>query len=69
MSNVCVSGAIRRARPLPPGVGYRPVGHAASLRQRNLQAQIAVSSVVSSPSTRTAIGRARPAHVAAILDG
>jgi hypothetical protein len=69
MSNVCVSGAIRRARPLPPGVGYRPVGHAASLRQRNLQAQIAVSSVVSSPSTRTAIGRALPVQVVAILDG
>jgi hypothetical protein len=38
-------------------------------RQRNLRARIAVSSVVSSPSMRSAIGRARPARLAAILDG
>jgi hypothetical protein len=38
-------------------------------RNRNLRARIAVSSVVSSPSTCTAIGRAQPASVVAILDG
>jgi hypothetical protein len=38
-------------------------------RHRNLRARIAVSSDVSSPSMRTAIGRARAAGLAAILDG
>ena len=60
------AGARRRH---PRRLSYRPCGHAASPRRRNLRARIAVSSVVSSPSTRTAIGRARPAHVVAILDG
>ena len=53
----------------PRGLSYRPTGHAASPRRRNLRARIAVSSVVSSPSTRTATGRPRPAPVVAILDG
>lgn len=69
MSNVRVSGAIRRVRPVPLGVGYRPLGHAASLRQRNLRAQIAVSSVVSSPSMRTATGGAQTAPVVTNLVG
>jgi len=38
-------------------------------RRRNLRARIAVSSVVSSPPTRTAPGRPRPVLVVAILDG
>jgi hypothetical protein len=37
--------------------------------QRNLREQAAVSSVVSSSSTRTGQGRADPAQVVAILDG
>ena len=47
------------AQSPPLGVGYRPSGTCRPpLRRRNLRARSAVSSVVSSPSTRTALGRA-----------